>query len=86
MCIFLVPSESGEKITLGVTILLAFFVNSLVVSNYTPEAAAELPVIGVYYAFNIIMNAISLFGSVIILRLGFKKHSLASVSIFFLQY
>jgi len=43
MCIFLVPSESGEKITLGVTILLAFFVNSLVVSNYTPEAAAELP-------------------------------------------
>jgi hypothetical protein len=71
----LVPSESGEKITLGVTILLAFFVNSLVVSNYTPESASELPVIGVYYTFNIIMNAISLFGSVIILRLHFKKHS-----------
>lgn len=26
--------------------MLAFFVNSLVVSNYTPEAASELPVIG----------------------------------------
>ena len=79
MCIFLVPSESGEKITLGVTILLAFFVNSLVVSNYTPEAAAELPVIGVYYTFNIVMNAMSLFGSVIILRLHFKKHLIAPV-------
>jgi hypothetical protein len=71
----LVPSKSGEKITLGVTILLAFFVNSLVVSNYTPESASELPVIGVYYTFNIIMNAFSLFGSVTILRLHFKKHS-----------
>jgi len=75
----LIPSESGEKITLGVTILLAFFVNSLESSNYTPEAAAELPVIGVYYTFNIIMNALSLFGSVIILRLHFKKHSIISV-------
>jgi hypothetical protein len=75
----LIPSESGEKITLGVTILLAFFVNSLESSNYTPEAAAELPVIGVYYTFNIIMNALSLFGSVIILRLHFKKHSIVSV-------
>ncbi len=32
----------------GVTILLAFFVNSLVVSDYTPEASSELPVIGSY--------------------------------------
>ena len=30
----------------GVTVLLAFFVNSLVVSNYTPESASVLPVIG----------------------------------------
>jgi len=30
----------------GVTILLALFVNLLVVANYTPEASAELPVIG----------------------------------------
>ena len=30
----------------GVTILLAFFVNSLVISNYTPEGASDLPVIG----------------------------------------
>lgn len=31
-----------------VTILLAFFVNLLVLSNYTPEAAADLPVVGEY--------------------------------------
>ena len=55
--LFWLPPDTNEKITLGVTILLAFFVNSLVVSNYTPESASELPVIGVYYTFNIITNS-----------------------------
>lgn len=32
--------------TQGVTILLAFFVNILVISNYTPEASSDQPVIG----------------------------------------
>jgi hypothetical protein len=41
-------------------------------------------VIGVYYTFNIIMNAISLFGSVIILRLHFKQHANVTVSIIYL--
>ncbi len=49
--LFWLPPDSEEKITLGVTVLLAFFVNSLIVSNYTPEATFELPVIGKYYAF-----------------------------------
>jgi hypothetical protein len=31
---------------IGATVLLAFFVNSLIVSNYTPEAASVMPVIG----------------------------------------
>ncbi len=72
--IFWLPPDSDEKITLGVTILLAFFVNSLVVSNYTPEAAAELPVIGVYYTFNILMVALSLTVSVLVLNLHFRGH------------
>jgi nicotinic acetylcholine receptor, invertebrate len=49
LLIFWLPPDSEEKITLGVTILLAFFVNSLIVSNYTPEASFELPVIGIEY-------------------------------------
>ena len=38
--------QIGEKISLGITVLLALFVNLLVVSEYTPEAATELPVLG----------------------------------------
>ncbi len=44
--LFWLPPESNEKITLGVTILLAFFVNSLVINNYIPEATDTLPIIG----------------------------------------
>ena len=74
LLLFLLPPDSEEKITLGVTILLAFFVNSLVVSNYTPESASTLPVIGIYYTFNIFVAALSLAGSVFILKLHFRGH------------
>jgi hypothetical protein len=77
--LFWLPPDSNEKITLGVTILLAFFVNSLVVSDYTPEASSELPVIGVYYTFNIFMVALSLTGSVLILKLHIRGHRLNKV-------
>ncbi len=45
------------------------------VSNYLPEAAEALPVIGVYYTFNIIMVAISLTASVFTLKLHFRGHT-----------
>ena len=53
--------------------------NSLVVSNYTPEAASELPVIGVYYTFNIFQVAFALSGSVLVLKLHFRGHKLNRV-------
>ncbi len=65
--------------TIGVTILLAFFVNSLVVSNYTPEAASELPVIGLYYTFNIFMVSLAITGSVFVLKLHFRGHKIGKV-------
>jgi hypothetical protein len=78
--LFFIPPDSDEKITLGVTILLAFFVNSLLVSNYTPEALSELPVIGVYYTFNIFHVASSLTVTVLILRFNFRGQKLNKVS------
>ncbi len=98
--LFLLPPDSGEKITLGVTILLAFFVNSLVriflkpskfevfdlklcfqkvVSNYTPEASSDLPIIGIYYLFNIGLVSLSIALSVYVLNLHFRGHKLYPV-------
>jgi nicotinic acetylcholine receptor alpha-9 len=64
---------TGEKITLGTTILLAFFVNSLVVSQYTPDAArAGIPVIGIYYIFNMGLVSLSTAASIYVLNLHYK--------------
>ncbi len=72
--LFWIPADSEEKITLGITILLALFVNSLIVSNYTPEASFELPLIGKYYLCNIFIVSLSLAGTVFILRLHFRGY------------
>ncbi len=77
--LFILPPDSGEKIGLGVTILLAFFVNSLVISNYTPEGASDLPVIGIYFLFNILQVSISLFSTIFVLKCHFRGHSIIPV-------
>jgi len=55
---------------LGVTILLAFYVNSVAVADFIPEASSEMPVIGLYYTFNIIFVALSLTASILILNIN----------------
>lgn len=79
MLLFILPPDSGEKIGLGVTILLAFFVNSLVISNYTPEGASDLPVIGIYFLFNIFQVSLSLFATIFVLKCHFRGHSIIPV-------
>ena len=43
---FLVPIDSGEKLSLGISILLAFSVLVLIVSEVTPQTSEGAPVIG----------------------------------------
>ena len=44
--VFWLPPDSGEKITLTITILLALTVFLQLISNYTPKASSNLPIIG----------------------------------------
>ncbi len=43
-------------------------------SNYTPEAASDFPIIGVYYMFNIVLVSISVTASVAVLNFHFRGH------------
>ena len=43
---FWMPPDSGEKVTLGITILLAYVVFQIVIDNSTPHSSDHLPVIG----------------------------------------
>lgn len=44
--VFWLPPDSGEKITLTITILLALTVFLQIISEYTPKASSNLPIIG----------------------------------------
>ncbi len=65
--VFLLPVESGEKISLGITILLALTVELLVLSDILPPSTADdFPIVGTFVIFLIILMATSCIVSVII--------------------
>ena len=43
---FLLPPDSGEKVTLGLTVLLAFSVFMLLVAENMPPTSEYIPLIG----------------------------------------
>jgi hypothetical protein len=45
ICVFWLPPESGEKVSLGVTVLLAFSVFQLVVADNTPRTSDFTPLL-----------------------------------------
>jgi len=44
--VFWLPAESEEKISLSITVLLAFFVFEFVVLELTPASSDSTPIIG----------------------------------------
>lgn len=45
---FWLPADSGEKVTLGITVLLAFSVFMLLIAESTPATSEFVPLIGQY--------------------------------------
>lgn len=43
---FILPCESGEKITLGLTVLLAYSVFSFNIAENMPETSDVIPLVG----------------------------------------
>lgn len=69
---FLLPPESGEKITLTITILLALTVFLQLITEYTPKAAKTLPLIGLYFNFNLILVLCSIILTILVLNFQFR--------------
>lgn len=44
--VFWLPADSGEKVSLGVTVLLAFSVVLLIIADSTPETSDYSPILG----------------------------------------
>lgn len=47
--VFVIPPESGDKVTLGITVLLAFSVIMLAIAENLPETSEHVPLISIYF-------------------------------------
>ncbi|OAF71716.1 Acetylcholine receptor subunit alpha [Intoshia linei] len=73
MIMFLLPQDSGEKVSLGVTILLSLSVFSLIVADSVPTTSMSVPIVGVYFQTVMLMCTVSVVMAIFILNLHHRK-------------
>ncbi|KAK3097242.1 hypothetical protein FSP39_007950 [Pinctada imbricata] len=69
---FLLPPDSGEKVTLGLTVLLAFSVFMLLIAENMPPTSEYIPLIGIYLTVIMAMSGLSVVFSVFVLNIHHK--------------
>lgn len=67
MLSFILPAESGEKVSLGITVLLSLAVFLLLVSESMPASSDSFPFIGMYFAVSMVLVSMSCTMTVIVL-------------------
>uniref|UniRef100_A0AC34F2X1 Uncharacterized protein n=1 Tax=Panagrolaimus sp. ES5 TaxID=591445 RepID=A0AC34F2X1_9BILA len=68
LLVFLLPPDSGEKISLGITVLLAFSVFVLAIAEKMPETSDSVPLIEIYLTVVMGMSSISVVMTVVVLN------------------
>ncbi|XP_072304114.1 cholinergic receptor, nicotinic, alpha 11 [Eucyclogobius newberryi] len=68
LLIFVLPADSGEKISLGITVLLSLTVFMLLVAEIMPATSDSVPLIGQYFASIMIIVGMSVMATVVVLQ------------------
>lgn len=72
VCVFYLPADAGEKMTMCISILLALVVFLLLVSKILPPTSITIPLIAKYLLFTFIMNIFTILITVIIINWNFR--------------
>lgn len=88
--VFYLPAEAGEKVTLGISILLSLVVFLLLVSKILPPTSLVIPLIAKYLLFTFVMNFLSVLVTVVNLNFNFRSprtHTMPNwMRVVFLEY
>ncbi|XP_007905679.1 neuronal acetylcholine receptor subunit alpha-7a isoform X2 [Callorhinchus milii] len=68
LLVFLLPADSGEKISLGITVLLSLTVFMLLVAEIMPATSDSVPLIAQYFASTMIIVGLSVVVTVFVLQ------------------
>ncbi|XP_056013106.1 neuronal acetylcholine receptor subunit alpha-10-like isoform X2 [Ostrea edulis] len=69
---FILPPDSGEKVSLEITVLLSLAVFLMVVSETMPPSSETFPYIGAYFTCAMLLVSMSCLMTVVVLNLHFK--------------
>ncbi|XP_013392907.1 neuronal acetylcholine receptor subunit beta-3 [Lingula anatina] len=70
---FCLPPDSGEKITLGITVLLSYSVFMLLVADKMPPTSEFVPIIAIYLTVSMAVTSISCVTTVLVLKIHFAS-------------
>ncbi|XP_010171714.1 neuronal acetylcholine receptor subunit alpha-7 [Antrostomus carolinensis] len=68
LLVFLLPADSGEKISLGITVLLSLTVFMLLVAEIMPATSDSVPLIAQYFASIMVIIGLSVVVTVLVLQ------------------
>src|SRR6218665_2190843 len=72
VCVFYLPADALEKMTMCISILLALVVFLLLVSKILPPTSLTIPLIAKYLLFTFLMNIVTILITVIIINYNFR--------------
>lgn len=73
--VFYLPSDSGEKVTLSISILLSLTVFFLLLAEIIPPTSLVVPLLGKYLLFTMILVTLSICVTVVVLNVHFRTSS-----------
>ncbi|BHF64788.1 Neuronal acetylcholine receptor subunit [Sparganum proliferum] len=78
-CVFYLPTDAGEKITLSISILVTLVVFMLLVSKMLPPGPKTIPLLSQFLLFTFAMNFLTLFITVVIINLNHRNPKTHSI-------
>ena len=79
---FIIPSESGERVTLCISSFLTLAVFLTVMSSFLPESSDEVCLFGIYVGLQLLCSGLTILGTVISLHL-YHKNSTEAVPFYY---
>ena len=73
--VFLLPAESGERVSYSITVLLSIAVFMTIVSDTLPKTSEPLPIISYFLMISLIESAVIAIATMLNLRLYHKKNN-----------
>ena len=78
--VFYLPSDSGEKITMSISILVSLTMFFLLLAEINPPTSLVVPLIGKYLLFTMILLTLSIMITVVVLNVHFRSSSTHNMS------